>query len=116
MSIDIERGIFMDNQEDLLSSCTEKLTKELPVLRKMCNLTQKKLGDIVGVSRQTITNIESGKCEMKWTLFLALILLFSLDKNCATYIKEMDIPYQKVKDALASKVNKNVQVRERGAL
>lgn len=116
VSIFIERGIIMDNQEDLLSSCTEKLTKELPVLRKMCNLTQKNLGDLVGVSRQTITNIESGKCEMKWTLFLALILLFNMDKNCAAYIREMDMPYQEVKDVLAGRVNKSVQIHERGAI
>lgn len=77
----------------------------------MCNLTQQNLGDIVGVSRQTITNIESGKCEMQWTLFLALISLFSLNKNCANYIKDMDIPYNEVKDVLTTKVKKDVQSR-----
>ena len=94
-------------EKEVFSSCTEKLANELPVLRKMCNLTQKNLGDIVGVSRQTITNIESGKCEMKWTLFLALILLFNLNKNCNNYIKEMDIPYEQVKDILAKKLKKH---------
>lgn len=101
----------MKDQEELLSSCIVKLTKELPVLRKMCNLTQKNLGDIVGVSRQTITNIENGKCEMKWTLFLALFSLFSLNKNCLNHIKKMEIPYEEVKEVLANKVKKGAQIR-----
>ena len=33
----------MDYSKDILKQCTECLTKELPVLRKMNNLTQKKL-------------------------------------------------------------------------
>ena len=56
----------MHKKEELLKRCTEILSKELPVLRKINNLTQKDLGDIIGVSRQTVTNIESGKSEMKW--------------------------------------------------
>ncbi|MCH5161950.1 MAG: helix-turn-helix domain-containing protein [Clostridiales bacterium] len=76
------------------------------MLRALCNLTQKNLGDIVGVSRQTITNIESGKSKMQWTLFLALMLVFGLNKNCMNYIKEMKIPYSQVKEVLANKIGK----------
>lgn len=101
----------MENQKEIISNCTGKLAKELPVLRKMCNLTQKDLGDIAGVSRQTITNIESGKCEMKWTLFLALMLLFSFNKSCTNYIKDLDIPDKRIKDFLLSKVERDAQTR-----
>ena len=94
------------DEKELLSSCTEKLSKGLPTLRAMCNLTQKNLGDLVGVSRQTITNIESGKSKMKWTLFLALMPVFGMNKNCMNYIKEMEIPYSQVKKVLANKVGK----------
>ena len=48
------------NNNELFEKCTECLKKELPVLRKMAGLTQKDLGEILGVSRQTITNIENG--------------------------------------------------------
>ena len=40
------------------------MVEHLPVLRKINNLTQKGLGEVIGVTRQTITNIESGRSEM----------------------------------------------------
>lgn len=55
----------MNKNKELVDSCTDCLTKELPVLRKMAGLTQKDMGEILGVSRQTITNIESGTRKMK---------------------------------------------------
>ena len=102
----------MEKYKELFSSCTEKLAKELPVLRKMCRLTQKNIGDLVGVSRQTITNIESGKREMQWTLFLALFLLFSLNKDCLNHLREMEIPYEEVKEALANTIKKDTKPRK----
>lgn len=91
------------DEKKLLTKCTETLTKELPVLRKICRLTQQQLGDIAGVSRQTITNIESGKCEMKWSLFLAFMFLFGLNEESADYLKQIDIPYDEVKKWLVNK-------------
>lgn len=59
----------MNKNKELFDSCIDCLTKELPVLRKMAGLTQKDMGEILGVSRQTITNIESGASKMKWPIF-----------------------------------------------
>ena len=95
------KGDEMDKKE-LLTRCTNTLTKELPVLRKICRLTQQQLGDIVGVSRQTIANIESGRYEMKWSLFLAFMFLFSLDDESAVYLKQCNIPFDEVKEWLNS--------------
>lgn len=81
----------------LLTKCTDILAKELPVLRKICKLNQQQLGEIVGVSRQTITNIENGRSEMKWVLFLALMFVFSLDDESSDYLKRVEIPYDEVK-------------------
>lgn len=67
------------------------------------NLSQKDLGDIVGVSRQTITNIENGKSEMKWSLFLALMFIFSMSHNSTEYLKRIDIPYSEIKNWLRKK-------------
>lgn len=91
------------SENELLNICTKILTKELPVLRNICKITQQQLGDIVGVSRQTITNIESGRSKMKWSLFLALMFLFGLDEESAEYLKQIDIPYDEVKKWLLSK-------------
>ena len=64
----------------------------------MTGLTQKDLADILGVSRQTITNIESGSSKMKWSLFLAIIFIFDLDYNTSEYLKTIDIPYTELKE------------------
>lgn len=98
-----EKGLFMHRGKELLKKCTDELSKELPVLRKINNLTQKDLGDVIGVSRQTITNIESGKSEMKWTTFLALMFIFSLDHHSAEYLRRLDIPYTEMREWLAEK-------------
>ena len=93
----------------LISTCTiyilapECLKKELPVLRKMAGLTQKDLGEILGVSRQTITNIENGTGKLKWSLFLAAMFIFSLDHNISKYLKNMDMPYSQLKEWLNEK-------------
>ena len=93
----------MYQNQEIMKLCTEKLAAELPVLRKMHHLTQKDLGDIIGVSRQTITNMESGKSEMKWSCFLALMFVFSLDSNSLEYLKRLDIPYAEIKTWLGEK-------------
>ena len=90
----------MNKNKELLGRCIEILTKELPVLRKMTGLTQKDLANILGVSRQTITNIESGAGKMKWSLFLAIMFIFDLDYNTSEYLKTIDIPYTELKEWL----------------
>lgn len=94
---------MMNEHENMIKECTKKFAKELPILRKMNNLTQKKLGEIVGVSRQTITNIESGKTDMQLTLFFALMFIFTLDNDTEEYIKRIDIPYDEIKNWLKKK-------------
>lgn len=47
--------------------------------------------EILGVIRQTITNIENGTGKLKWSLFLATMFIFSLDHNILEYLKNMDI-------------------------
>lgn len=101
---------MMNEHENMLKEYTKQFAKELPVLRKMNNLTQKDLGEIIGVSRQTITNIESGKTNIKLTLFFAMMFVFSLDKDTCEYINRIDIPYDELKMWLKQK--KNVRLRK----
>ena len=54
----------------------EVLTDELPVLRAKIGISQKELSNIIGVSRQTYSAIESKKRSMSWNVFLSLILFF----------------------------------------
>lgn len=55
------------------------LKNKLKVARAEMNLTQGELADLVGVSRQTISSIETG--QFNPTAKLALILCIALDKK-----------------------------------
>ena len=97
----------MNRNKELLGRCVDILTKELPVLRKMTGLTQKDFATILGVSRQTITNIESGSSKMKWSLFLAIMFIFDLDHSTGEYLKTIDIPYTELKEWLINERGEN---------
>lgn len=98
-----QEGVEMNKNKELFESCIDCLTKDLPVLRKMAGLTQKDMGEILGVSRQTITNIENGTSKMRWSFFLALMFIFSLDHNTSAYLKTINLPYLQLKDWLHEK-------------
>ena len=98
----------MNSEKKLKEQCINIMVEHLPVLRK--NNTpdnivaiRKGLGEVIGVSRQTITNIESGRSEMKWLIFLTLMFVFSLDNESNEYLKRLDFPYEDVKNWLKSK-------------
>ncbi len=55
----------------------EKLTDNLPVLRAKLGISQGELAEKIGITRQTLTAIESGKREMTWTMFLAFLMVFT---------------------------------------
>lgn len=52
------------------------LVDNLPVLRAKLNLTQDDLSKQLGVTRQTIINIEARKTKTTWPMVLALLLIF----------------------------------------
>ena len=92
-------------EKELFENCIRALTAKLPVLRKMTGMTQKDLADILGISRQTITNIESGSAKMKWSLFLAIMFIFSINKDSSVYLKTIDIPYAELKIWFSQRCN-----------
>ena len=49
-------------KEELMSM----LRNELPVLRARLGISQAKLAEMIGISRQTYNVIENGKREMTW--------------------------------------------------
>ena len=57
------------------------LVEELPTLRAKIGLSQSEVGEIIGVSKQTYSAIETKKKKMTWNLYLALILLFSINEK-----------------------------------
>ena len=67
------RTEIQDINKDELIDC---LTEELPVLRATIGLSQDDLSEIIGISRQTYSSIETKKRRMSWNVFLSLILVF----------------------------------------
>lgn len=66
----------MNNQNEAREKLMKKLIHELPVLRARLGISQAELADKVGISRQTFNSIETGKREMTWTTFMALVAVF----------------------------------------
>lgn len=62
-----------EKQKEVISNT---LIENLPVLRAKLDLTQDDLAKQLGVTRQTIINVESKKTKISWTMVLALLLIF----------------------------------------
>ena len=69
----------------------ERMTDNLPVLRKKLRLSQEELAELIGSSRYTIVSIETRKRKMTWNTFLSLILLFDKNDETAILLRALDI-------------------------
>ena len=63
--------------EERKNEYIQTLTNELPVLRARLHISQADLARGVGISRQTYSLIETGKQQMTWVTFMAIIAFFS---------------------------------------
>ena len=72
-----------DKREDVINI----LTEELPMLRAKLGISQENLCDIVGISRQTYSGIETKKKKMSWSVFLSLLMLFTNNEKTASIIR-----------------------------
>lgn len=59
-----------------MKKCTEfeieKLTQSLPSIRKIAGWSSEDLGELIGVTKQTISNIETRKSTMSKTQYIAI--------------------------------------------
>ena len=53
-----------------------ELMPELRMLRVKADVTQEELANIIGLSRQTYSQIESGNKVMSWNTYLSLIFFY----------------------------------------
>ena len=80
----IENSIYLRN------TIIELLRNELPVLRAKARISQEDIAEKVGISRQTFSCIVTGKREMSWTTFLALIAYFQNNESTKKMISEIN--------------------------
>ena len=69
----------------------DKMTENLPVLRKKLKLSQENLAKFIGSSRHTVMLIENKKRKMTWNTFLSLVLLFDKNEDTAVLLKALEI-------------------------
>ena len=69
----------------------ERMTENLPVLRKKLKLFQDALAQIIGSSRYTVMLLETKKRKMTWNTFLSLVLLFDKNEDTAVLLRALDI-------------------------
>lgn len=58
----------------------------LSLLRIRLGMTQEELGKVSGVSRVTISQIESGRTKMNWLHFSALMMVCTADRQAKEYL------------------------------
>ncbi len=76
---------------DMKEIMIQRMTENLPVLRKKLKLSQEKLADFIGSSRYTVLLIETKKRRMTWNTFLSLVLLFDKNQETAVLLRALDI-------------------------
>lgn len=75
---------------EIKSSLVEILRNELPVLRAKARISQEEIAEKIGISRQTYSSIETGKREMSWTTFLALMAFFQNNDSTKQMINSIE--------------------------
>lgn len=69
----------------------KKMTQELQKFRIMLGLSQSDIANLVGISRQTYSAIETKKREMSWSTYLTLATLFSSNETTSHTFFELNI-------------------------
>ena len=80
-----------DISEDNRTLLILHLTSELSILRAKARITQEKLANAIGISRQTYGQIENGKIQMSWTIYLSLLFFYSSRESTAKLLETLEI-------------------------
>jgi len=67
---------MLENKELEKNNLMNLMAKNLAVFRTKLGASQEDVAIRLGLTRQTISALESGQREMTWSVFLALVLLF----------------------------------------
>lgn len=79
----------MDNKG--IMECIELLCDTLPRLRKALSLTQEDFSKIIGVSRQSIINMEHKEKKLTRAIVIAIVSFFSLRDEAARILYEQGL-------------------------
>lgn len=85
------------------------LTDELLVLRAKIGIKQEELSDILGISRQTYSAIETKKRRMTWNMYISLLMFFTQNENTAPVIEVIGAFPCELKAVM--NINNSLQIR-----
>lgn len=91
----------MCNQQ-LKEELIEIMRNELPVLRARLGISQERVAEIIGISRQTYNAIETGKREMTWPIFLSMVAFFQNNEQTDQMLWQIDEFEEKMRRVLNS--------------
>lgn len=95
----VRRGII-NMDEHIKDRIIENMTENLPTLRAKATLSQAKLAEMVGVSRQTLVAVENRKRKMSWSTFLACLLIFHKNEETDALLRLYEIYTEELNDYL----------------
>jgi DNA-binding XRE family transcriptional regulator len=85
----------------------DRMTDNLPVLRKKLRLTQEDLALRIGSSRGNVMQMETGRRKMTWNTFLSLVLVFEKNPETAQMLRMFQIYTTELDNALSGQTNTN---------
>ena len=85
--IQVNYGGRMDllHAEEIQENLMNDLVDSLPRIRRKLGISQTDLGDMVGLSRQTISSIERKKTQLTWNNYLALMMFVTANSSDVFY-------------------------------
>ena len=93
------------NKDELIS----KMNENLRLLRNKLGFTQDVLAKKIGISRQTLVNIENKKREMTWNNFLVLLTVFQAERSTRDLLDHFGIHTIEINKYLVSPQNSNFE-------
>ncbi|MBR3966080.1 MAG: helix-turn-helix domain-containing protein [Clostridia bacterium] len=80
--------IYLDERR---TEYIQTLTEYLPLLRARIRISQEDLARGVGISRQTYSLIETGKQNMTWVTFMAIIAFFANNEKTRKELQRLGL-------------------------
>jgi Predicted transcriptional regulators len=69
----------------------DEMVKNLPVLRACVRISQRELANQIGITRQSMMAIETGKRSLQWSTYLALVLVFQQNKESRKLLESFSL-------------------------
>ena len=98
----IGKGKLLMSDEFNKAELISKMSENLRLLRNKLGLTQDILASRIGISRQTLVNIENKKREMTWNNFLVLVTVFRAESSTSDLLDHFGIYTEKLNKFLTS--------------